>query len=167
MDSHMIRAHPLVAGDATGGAGVCLADHCELFGCPAAAVAAVGTANAPPSPHVVAACEAILGECFAAGAFLNATRVRLCEGTLTSKAAAITKPIWTGLKKVATIVALFLLFCLGLRTAYLQDLSHPITTEGVNKARISLEAKRAAARSMKEVAKDAAAASGAKPKKSE
>lgn len=172
MDAHVSRAHqqPSPAEDA-----VCLADHCEMLGCPIVAAAAGDKAYLLPTSDTVAACVTLLNDCFlpkpqavtvvllpavggASAVFLNATRLHLCEGTLAAKAAVINKPILKLLKSIGLAFIILFIFFFGLWKAYSQDVMHPITLESVSAARLIVEERRKAARSAKEVAADAAAA---------
>ncbi len=174
IDAHVSRAHHQTTSHAEDA--VCLADHCEMLGCPIVAAAAGDKAYLLPTSDAVAACVSLLNGCFlpavGGGApvlggaissrdnavFLNATRLHLCEGTLAAKAAVINKPILKLLKSIGIAVIILFFFFFGLWKAYSQDVLHPITLESVTAARLIVEERRKAARSAKEVAAEAAAA---------
>ena len=168
IDAHVSRAHHQTTSHAEDA--VCLADHCEILGCPIFAAAAGDKAYLLPTSDAVAACVSLLTGCFlpAVGggaissrdnaAFLNATRLHLCEGTLAAKAVVINKPILKLLKSIGIAVIILFFFFFGLWKAYSQDVAHPITLESVTAARLIVEERRKATRSAKEVAAETAAA---------
>ncbi len=58
--AHLAHAHVI----ATESDAVCLADHCAMLGCPAAAATAAAAARDAPTPASIDSCIAVLSTCF-------------------------------------------------------------------------------------------------------